>query len=83
MSDNEHPEGKSQKESIKGNYEAGLIVDCWVRAKEPGGYAVSVGLHQDTGFLPTQRELQLDSWVSAQYVCVSNWLILLSDSINS
>lgn len=70
---------KRPKRPICGEYKAGRKVDCWVRAKAFGGYIVSVGLNQDPGFLSTQRDVIIESWITVEFVCVSNWRILLSD----
>lgn len=70
---------KRPERPIRGKYKAGRKVDCWVRAKALGGYVVSVGLNQDPGFLSTQRDVKVESWITGEFVCVSNWRILLSD----
>lgn len=82
MSDDELAKRRQKKEQadklIRGKYQAGLILNCRVLAKEARGYLVSVGLHEDPGLLPTESELEVGSWIKAQFVCISNGQVLVA-----
>ncbi len=66
-------------------YKAGQNVICRVGYAEPGGYAVIVSKDNDNlpGFLPTREELKIGEEILAQFVCVSNNRILLSERFSS
>jgi hypothetical protein len=66
-------------------YKAGQNVICRISYPEPGGYAVIVSKDNDNlpGFLPTQEELKIGEEILAQFVCVSNHRILLSERFSS
>lgn len=66
-------------------YKAGQNVICRVGYAEPGGYAVIVSKDNDSlpGFLPTEEELKIGEEILAQFVCVSNNRILLSERFSS
>ncbi|HEY9778165.1 MAG TPA: hypothetical protein V6C81_30655 [Planktothrix sp.] len=56
----------------------GQSIACTVLGAEPGGYTVWISMHNQKGFVPTERPLKDGEEIFAQYICMHNDKMLLS-----
>lgn len=60
-------------------WRSGQVISCRVTAREPGGYAVTLVVDELPGFLPTETHLKIGSELMAEFVCIHQGRVLVSN----